>query len=37
VTIDSEGNEVQLTDPDNNDSSPARNPAPPTEEEADQS
>jgi TolB protein len=36
VTIDPDGNEVQLTDPDNNDSSPAWNPAPPTEEEAGQ-
>lgn len=33
VTIDREGNEVQLTDPDNNDSSPAWNPSPPAGEE----
>jgi TolB protein len=37
VTIDAEGNEVQLTDPDDNDSSPAWNPSPPTDEQADQS
>lgn len=33
VTVDEEGDEVQLTDPVNNDSSPAWNPAPPDEEE----